>query len=188
MITFNPLDRETWGDLESLFGENGACGGCWCMYWRLTHKEYEKKKGNANKKIFRGMVKKEQPLGVLAYDRNMPVGWCSVSPRNSLVRLERSRLFGKIDEKPVWSIVCLFVEKNYRRQGISEKLIRAAVQYAFEKGATVIEAYPIIPKAKRMPDAFSWVGFVDSYRKAGFKKVSQPSENRLYMRLHCCPR
>ena len=153
------------------------------MYWRLTNREYEDNKGSKNREKLHTLVKKGRPLGVLAFDRDIPVGWCSISPRKSLVRLQNSRLFKKIDEKSVWSISCLFIKKEYRREGLSAKLIHAAVNYAFEEGATIIEAYPIIPKEKTMPDSFSWVGFVKPFRKAGFKEVSRPSETRVFMRL-----
>lgn len=83
------------------------------MYWRLVHKEYEKNKGAGNKKTFYTLAKNKLPLGVLAYDNHVPVGWCSVSPRSSLVRLEHSRLFRRMDNKPVWSITCLFIEREF---------------------------------------------------------------------------
>ena len=93
MIGFKPLNLETWQDLQILFGDNGACGGCWCMTWRLTHKEYESNKGANNKIKFYNLIKERLPLGVLAYYNDFPIGWCSISPRKSLIRLENSKLF-----------------------------------------------------------------------------------------------
>lgn len=183
MISYKSLDVETWPDLQSLFGEKGACGGCWCMTWRLTNKDYERNKGANNKAKFHDLIKQGFSLGVLAFYDNFPIGWCSVSPRTSLIRLENSRLFKRIDEKPVWSISCLFVHKNYRQNGMSTKLIREAANYAFENGASIVEAYPIIPKNKKMPTVFAWVGFANAYMKADFKKIAQPSETRLIVRL-----
>ena len=141
-MDFKPLTEETWPNIKALFGEQGACGGCWCMYWRLTHKEYENNKGVKNKEKLHALVKKGRPLGVLAFDQDIPVGWCSTSPRRSLVRLKNSRLFKRIDEKPVWSISCLFIKKEYRRKGLSKYIIQAASNFAFNEGATIIEAYP----------------------------------------------
>jgi len=183
MIGFKPLNLETWQDLQILFGDNGACGGCWCMTWRLTHKEYESNKGANNKIKFYNLIKERLPLGVLAYYNDFPIGWCSISPRKSLIRLENSKLFKRIDDKPVWSITCLFIHKNYRKKGLSTRIIRAAVNYAFENGASIIEAYPIIPKVNEMPAVFAWVGFVNSFIQAGFKKITQPSETRFIMRF-----
>lgn len=183
MISYLPLNKESWPFLEKLFGDKGACGGCWCMYWRLTGKEYEENKGSSNKAKLQDLIREDLPLGVLAMDRKEAVGWCSVSPRASLKRLENSRLFKKVDDTPVWSITCLFIGKNYREQGLSVKLIDAAARYAFENGAHTIEAYPIIPRQNRMPAVFAWVGFEKAYKQVGFKKIAQPSETRLIMRL-----
>ena len=43
--TFKPLSKNNWEDFVELFGSNGACGGCWCMWWRLNHAEYKKNQG-----------------------------------------------------------------------------------------------------------------------------------------------
>ena len=95
----------------------------------------------------------------------------------------KSRLFKRIDSKPVWSVTCLFIRKDFRRDGLSSALIKTACNNAFIQGAKTIEAYPIIPKKDKMPEVFAWVGFAKAYKNAGFKVVSQPSETRLIMRL-----
>ena len=121
---------------------------------------------------------------MIAFEDEKPIGWCSISPREKLVRLENSKLFKKIDDKPVWSITCMFIKKEYRKKGISSMLIKEASIYAFLKGAKVIEAYPVIStKNKMIPDLFAYYGLVNAFKKAGFKKVKQASENRVIMRL-----
>jgi GNAT superfamily N-acetyltransferase len=181
-ISFQPLNKSTWNAFGQLFGKNGACGGCWCMTWRLSSKEYEEYKGEGNKhKLFR-LVKEEKPLGVIAFQNAIPIGWCSVSPRNTLVRLETSRLLKPIDDHPVWSITCLFLHKAFRRKNISPLLVKEASVYAFTNGALIVEAYPVIPKNKFIPDVFAFTGIANSYFKAGFTTAHQPSENRLIVR------
>jgi len=183
MINFKSLNEETWPNLQSLFGDKGACGGCWCMYWRLAYKDYENGKGQRNQLKFFKLIQKGLPLGILAFKEDESIGWCSISPKRALVRLEKSRLFKTIEATPTWSITCLFINKNHRNMGLSVALIRAAAKYAFENGAVIIEAYPIIPKTTRIPAAFAWVGFINSFSKAGFEKKAQPSENRLIMQI-----
>jgi len=182
-VIYKPLDVRTWPDLVTLFGKNGACGGCWCMTWRLTSKEYGANKGENNKLKFHDLVKAGKSLGTLAFSNNMPIGWCSVSPRETFFGLEKSRLFKRIDSNPVWSVTCLFFKKDFRRHGLSSALIKTACYNAFKQGAVTIEAYPIIPKKDKMPDVFVWVGFAIAYKNAGFDVVGQPSETRLIMRL-----
>lgn len=183
-MKFKSLNKETWSDLQTLFGEKGACGGCWCMYWRLSYKEYENRKGQKNKETLNDIINQGLPIGVLAFEDDIPIGWCSVSPKNTLIRLKSSRLFKNLNEtKTTWSITCLFIHKDYRNKGLSSEIISAATEYAFENGASVIEAYPIIPKNSAMAPAFAWVGFVNSFKRADFKKIIQVSESRLVMRL-----
>ena len=155
------------------------------MYWRLTNKEYEVGKGAVNKDRFNQLVHRGRPLGILGYKEGIPVGWCSVSPRKELPRLERSRLLKPIDDQPVWSITCLFIKQGYRRKGFSRHLIKAAMEYARSQGARIVEAYPIVPKKDKMPDVFAWVGFFDSFKSAGFVTELNPSKGRAIMRFYC---
>jgi len=183
-LSFEVLSTSTWESLLKLFGEKGACGGCWCMTWRLVSKEYEKSKGDRNRELLYQLAKNKEPLGVIAFEDRNPIGWCSISPREKLIRLENSRLFKRIDDTPVWSITCMFIKKEYRKKGISSLLIKEASLYAFLKGAKAIEAYPLIStKNKMIPDVFAYYGLVNAFKKAGFKKIKKASENRLIMRL-----
>ena len=152
------------------------------MTSRLTSKDYEKYKGNGNKQKFHRLVNAGKPLGIIAFKNNIPIGWCSVSPRQTFPRLENSKLLKRLDDIPVWSITCLFIKKEFRRKKISSLIIYEAVNYAFQKGATVVEAYPVIPKKKLMPDVFAFTGIPSAYKKAGFILAHQPNKNRMIMR------
>jgi len=130
------------------------------------------------------LVKSEETTGLIAYSKGEPIGWCSIAPREKYGLLERSRVLRRVDEKPVWSIVCFFVSKNYRRQGLSDELILAAIKYARKHKAKIVEAYPIDPGKKgKYPATFAYTGFVSAFRRAGFKEVERRSEKRPIMRL-----
>jgi len=182
-LAFYPLTGDRWADFEHLFGERGACGGCWCMWWRLKRSEFEQQKGEGNRKAMKAIVDSGEVPGILAYAGNVPVAWCSVAPRASFPVLNRSRVLKKIDESPVWAIVCFFVEKNYRNKGISVQLLRAAIEYVKERGGTVLEGYPVEPKKDKMPAAFAWTGLASAFKKAGFLEVARRSETRPMMRF-----
>jgi len=152
------------------------------MWWRLKRSEFEKQKGEGNKKVLKKIVDSGEVPGLLAYANCQPIAWCSVAPRESYPVLERSRTLKRIDDQPVWSVVCFFVAKPFRRKGVTVKLLRAAVEYAKEQGAKIVEGYPVEPKKTRMPDAFAWTGPVSSFRKAGFVEVLRRSETRPIMR------
>jgi GNAT superfamily N-acetyltransferase len=152
------------------------------MWWRLKRSEYDRQKGEGNKQAFKSMVESGVKPGILAYVDEQPVAWCAVQPRETYPVLERSRNLQRVDNQPVWSIVCCFVHKSFRGQGLTVKLIRAAVDYAQAQGARIIEAYPIDPKTPDMPTVFAWTGFVSAYRQAGFEEVLRRSETRPIMR------
>lgn len=180
-LQFRPLTTRNWADLEELFGPRGACGGCWCMAWRLNHGEFQRNKGAANKHAFRRIVLSGEPTGVLAYSGGNPVGWCAVAPRETYVRLEKSRVLKPVDAKPVWSVSCFYVARLHRRAGLSVALLRAAVEYARQHGATIVEAYPQ-DLQKDLPSAFVWTGLFPTFRKVGFKEVARRSPTRPIMR------
>jgi GNAT superfamily N-acetyltransferase len=179
---FAPATPDRWPDIETLFGPRGACGGCWCMTWRLTRAEFDKRKGAGNKRSLRKIVKTDAKPGLLAYKDRQPVGWCAVAPREVYGALNRSRIFKPVDSHPVWSVSCMFVKKSSRRQGLSSLLLRAAVLFAASRGATIVEGYPHAP-IRDLPDPFVWTGLDSAFRKAGFVEVARRSEKRPIMRF-----
>ena len=183
-IQFHPVTKRRWADFETLFGERGACGGCWCMLWRLTRKEFENQKGAGNRKAMKAIIEAGKTPGILAFSRNEPVAWCSVAPREHFPALDRSRILKPVDDSPVWSISCLFVDKRFRRKGLSKQMIKAAVDYVKKKKGSIVEAYPVEPKKDKMPDVFAWTGLASTFAKAGFVECARRSETRPIMRFY----
>jgi len=182
-LTFHPLTSALWRDFETLFGPRGAAGGCWCMWWRLTAKEFGSQKGEKNRHAMKALVDKERVPGILAFVDSTPVGWCSVAPREEFPRLQRSRVAVPIDDQPVWSVVCFFVAKSHRRSGVAIGLLKAAVDYVRERGGTMLEGYPVEPRAGCAPDVFAYQGTATLFRRAGFREVIRRSPTRPIMRF-----
>ena len=182
-LTFHPATASRWADLEDLFGERGACGGCWCMFWRLPRKEFDAGKGTKNKQALKRIVSSGREPGILAYVDKEPIAWCALAPRQDYVALEHSRLLKPVDDQPVWSISCLFIKKSYRRRGVSTQLLQAAVAFAGMHGARIVEGYPVEPSMEKMPDPFLWHGIPSAFKKAGFYEVARPSRTRSIMRF-----
>jgi GNAT superfamily N-acetyltransferase len=181
-LDVRPLTPERWPDLEALFGERGACAGCWCMWWRLTRPEFEKTRGAGTKRAFKKITKDGEVPGLIAYRDGQPIGWCALAPRNQYCRFETSRVLKPVDDKEVWSITCFFVARPFRGCGITGQLLKAALDYAREQGASVVEGYPIDPQKGRWADPFVYTGLVSTFRKVGFVEVLRRSETRPIMR------
>jgi GNAT superfamily N-acetyltransferase len=180
-IAFKPVSSANWTDLETLFSESGVQNGCWCMYWRIPRTEFQANYGKGNKQSLKKISQAGVVPGILAYHGTKPVGWCSVAPRTDFSVLGRSPTLKPVDEKPVWSIVCFYVSRPYRHGGMSRLLIQAAIQYAKENGARILEAYPIDPHAKSI-EYERYTGLTTTFAKAGFKEVIRRSERRPVMR------
>jgi len=124
--------------------------------------------------------------GILAYAHGEPIGWCSVGPRENYPALERSRILKRVDDQPVWSIVCLFIARPYRKTGVLAKLLSAAVEYAGKNYVSIVEGYPFELKDGGAPwaDAFVWTGLASAFRTAGFVEVLRRSPTRPIMRFY----
>jgi GNAT superfamily N-acetyltransferase len=179
---YHELTMDRWSDLETLFGARGACGGCWCMWWRLKRSIFNEQKGDKNKASFKAVVDSGDAPGILAYHSGNPIGWCALAPRETYPALERSRVLKRIDEKPVWSIVCLFIARSHRRKGLSVELLKAAAEYVRKRGGKIVEGYPVEPRQDNLPDAFAWTGLASAFLKAGFVECERRSETRPIMR------
>lgn len=173
-----PLTPERWPALEDLFGEKGACNGCWCMYWRIGA-AYRKQPREKNKAAFRRVVNNGPPPGLLAFDGDVAVGWCQLTPRSALPRLDGEWRLRRVDDVPVWSISCFYVRIGYRKRGVTSALIAEALKVAKRAKAPMLEAYPL--DADKTPSA-SGTGFVSSFVRAGFKEVARHFSPRPIMR------
>lgn len=183
-IKYRPLTPDRWKDLETLFGDRGACGGCWCMWWRLSRSVFNAQKGEQNKKAFKKIVKDNKVPGLLAYHNDFPIGWCAFAPREEYPALERSRVLKPVDEQKVWSITCFFVAKQYRKAGVSIGLLQAAIKHVKKMKGKILEGYPIDFKNGNYPDTFAYTGLYSAFVKAGFTEAARRSETRPIMRFY----
>jgi ribosomal protein S18 acetylase RimI-like enzyme len=186
-VSTRPLQSGEWPIVENLFGKQGACGGCWCMWWRVAAgpKEWEKVKGGTNRDRFRDLVTEGLVHAVLAFVGDEPVGWCSFGPRKDFARVARVKALARDVPNHTWSIICFYIPAGRRRQGIARKLLAAATERAFDLGASEVEGYPVVPKSSpdRVPAAFASTGVPALFKAAGYQEMTKsPSYYRLWLR------
>lgn len=176
-LAFHPLTPGRFADFERLFGPRGACGGCWCMFWKLRGKAFRENTGEPARQMQKSMVDSGTVPGLLAYAEEQPVGWIAIEPRRAYPRLAHSRVLQTVNEQEVWSVTCFFVHKKFRRQGITVRLLKAAVEYVRSQGGRIVEGYPVDVRGK-MSDVFVYTGTASAFQQAGFKEVARNSPTR----------
>jgi len=170
IVECHPLTPERWRDFTTLFGKNGACSGCWCMYWRLPGPVWSAGCGETNKRRFARVIREGREPGLIAYADGEPAAWCSIAPREEFTRLERSPTRKRIDDLATWSITCFFTARPYRNSGLMRALIAAALAYARQHGAQAVEAFPSESKTQTLGSGSTgYMGLASTFRGAGFK-------------------
>jgi GNAT superfamily N-acetyltransferase len=157
------------------------------MWWRLTSHEFNEQKGDGNRRALKTLIAGGIVPGLIAYEYDIPVGWCSVAPRDHFPRLDRSPILKKVDTSPVWSVVCFFVSKSHRNTGLSVVLLKTATEYVRRQGGLIVEGYPheAADGRKQAPSVFT--GLFSAFLQAGFTEVARRSDSRPIMRYYIHP-
>jgi GNAT superfamily N-acetyltransferase len=174
-LTSRPATPDRWDDLARLFGPNGAYANCWCTWWVLRAKDWDQETPDGRREILKGLVAEGAEPGLIAYREGRPVGWCAVGPRERYARMmsPRSPVYRPLDDEPSWVINCFFVAKGERHAGVAAALLRAAMDFAVERGATRIDAYPIDPARQKPTTANLFQGSLAMFLAAGFSEVAR---------------
>jgi GNAT superfamily N-acetyltransferase len=181
-LVIEPLTPERLTDLATLFGQGGDPKWCWCAWYRARSIDFRTATAEDNRELMESattnVAAEGRAPGLIAYRDGEPVGWVSVGPREDYERLQHSRVLGSVDGRPVWSIVCFVVARRSRGQGIATSLLAAAVDYARDNGATMVEAYPADTSDARIPAAAAFKGTLGMFERAGFTVVERRRANR----------
>lgn len=171
-ITTADVTPDSWKHIEELFGSNGACGGCWCMSWRIAKDEkWEDVKGVEAKKRFKKLITSGKAHGALAFSGDEVIGWCSFDKRIDYLKLDRSPSLKCDDAENVWSIPCFFIKKEFRGKGVAAELLKHSAKTLKKQGVKIVEGYPV-KLDKELPAAFVWTGTLSLFEKEGFEVVT----------------
>jgi GNAT superfamily N-acetyltransferase len=187
-VTVEPLTEARFEGLASLFMQGGDPKWCWCMYFRARGSSWGTSTAKENRENLHGLASRELAPGLVAYQDGEAVGWVSLAPREDFDRLEASKVLARLDDKPVWSIVCFVVAKGRRGQGIAAALLAGAIEYARQHGASTLEAYPVSDERGRIPASNAFHGVQSMYTRAGFtvaevRQWNKATPKRPIMRL-----
>jgi len=195
-LTIIPANEASWDDIRAIFGTRGAAAVCWCQRYKLAPREaFFRFPAEERALRLRGQANIGQPMaeatsGLVAYRDDEPVGWVAVEPRPAyfgLLRVYRVPWEGRTEDKAddgVWSVTCILVRAGFRRRGITYELVKAAADFARERGARAIEGYPMITQPGQ---TVIWdevhVGTRRMFAEAGFTEVTHPTPRRVVMRI-----
>ena len=182
--SIHPVTPDRWDDLERLFGPQGAFMGCWCAYWRLRHKEFGETSAEAHKCVLQERVESDQPPGLLAYRADEPVAWASVEPREDFEAFQYARVYKPIDDTPVWTVTCFYVDESARGEGMQTHLLAAARDHVAASGGDAVEGYPEDPADVDFESTGTpgYMGLVPAFERAGFREVGRLSNGRYVYR------
>ncbi|GAA1515245.1 GNAT superfamily N-acetyltransferase [Agromyces terreus] len=185
-----PAQQVPFADIETVFGTRGDPAGCWCQWYKIPGSDWRESPAELAARLRTQIQTSDRGPGLVAYDGETPVGWCAVEPRPALPRLQRKRIVANGSDEPdfdddsVWAVSCFVVRRAHRRRGVGAALAEAAVVYAREQGARVLEAYAVDPSARAKPPAADlFPGTVTMFERAGFVEVSRPTPSRAVMQV-----
>lgn len=185
-VHFEELRPDLWPAVKRLFGPNGACGGCWCMWWRVeSRKNWKEFKGIKAKETFRNLIQKGKAHGMLAFAGEEPIGWCSFGPRTDFPCLARIRAYKRDDISDVWSVTCFFIDAKWRGKGLARELLRASLEAMKKRGVKKVEGYPVTTTkdGRRLNSGMTWRGPLKIFEGVGFRTVEASDPFKPLVRL-----
>ncbi|MDH6266767.1 GNAT superfamily N-acetyltransferase [Rhizobium sp. SG_E_25_P2] len=183
-----PLTGANFPDWETVMGAQGGCYGCWCTYFRLKSEARDAMSRDDRKHYMHDIVQNGAAPGIIGYLNGVAVGWVQVGPRMDVPRWNGVRTVSHpvdqadAQDENVWAVSCFFVVRSQRGKGLSHRLLGAAVEFARQRQARVLDACPI-DKAKQSASVGLFVGPSRIFHAAGFQEIALRKAGRPLMRL-----
>ncbi len=191
-VTIEPATADRFDDAQHALSGGGDGASCQCQWWMMRNRDWEQTTRDERTALFRAEFDGTPGPGLVAYVDDEPAGWVRVGPRAAHVRLAHSRAFAQNSVQPwdnpsVWVVSCFVVRREFRGQGLSRRLLDAAIAAARDGGARVVEAYPFdsAVTTKRTNDLY--VGVLSTYLSAGFREAARTRPDRVIVELELRP-
>ena len=177
-LAVEPLTEARWPDLEALFGLQGAFMGCWCAYWRLRHTTFGETSAAEHEAVLYERACSARPPGLLGYRDGEAVAWVSVEPRERFAAFEHARVYTAIDDTPVWTVTCFYLDEAVRGEGLTSTLFEAVKAHVAANGGVAVEGYPEDDVDFEATGTPGYMGLVGAFERAGFEAVARLSNGR----------
>jgi GNAT superfamily N-acetyltransferase len=178
-----PLDGATWPDFAQLVERhNGVWGGCWCTWFHTLHSE-KTFTADGNRDLKQQLVGQGRAHAALVFDGATAVAWCEYGSPAELPNLNhRKEIEASGDPMPDYRITCFFVDKKYRRQGMSAVALQGALDLIAQAGGGVVETYPQDTGGRKVTASHLYNGTRGLFEQAGFTYVRPKGKNHCVMR------
>ncbi|WP_432478326.1 GNAT family N-acetyltransferase [Nocardioides sp. GXQ0305] len=169
-LTIRPLSPETWDAFAALVERhNGIFGGCWCIYFHPDSPE--RGQGyDGNRALKCRYVEEGRAHAALVFDGDRAVAWCEFGTPEELPNIHHRKHYeAGLDQLPDYRLTCIFIDKEYRRRGISLLALQGALDLIAEAGGGIVEGYPQdLSDGRRVNNSFLYNGTRALYERAGF--------------------
>jgi GNAT superfamily N-acetyltransferase len=167
-IEIVPASPAVWPLIAELFAAGGEPRWCWCQWWRKRNANWTNTTADENRADLKALVDREPAPGLVAIQDGRAVGWVGFGPREDFPRLGASRVIPQLPGDDVWTVNCFVVAKGARRSGVAGALLEAAVAYARDHGAGVVEGYPTRAGGAKVSAAGLYTGTEGMFERSGF--------------------
>lgn len=187
-ITIEPATSDRFDDAQHALSGGGDGRGCQCQWWTLRNADWQRTTLDERAELLRDETGESPPPALIAYVDGEAAGWVRVGPRTRYARLARTKAIAPLspspwDDESVWAVTCFVVRREHRRQGLNAHLLTAAVDYAREHGARVLEAYPIDTAVSERRTNDLYHGVLSVFEDAGFREVARPKPDMAIVEL-----
>jgi GNAT superfamily N-acetyltransferase len=186
--TVKPLRADTWDAYAELVERhNGVWGGCWCLWF---HPELPERGQSleGNRALKQRLVTEGQAHAAVVFDGDRAVGWCQYGTPEELPNIyHRKEYEAGLDEPPDYRITCFFVDRDYRRDGVSVVALRGAMDLIAQAGGGLVEGYPQDTQGKKISASFLYNGTRSLFEQAGFEYERPKGKNHCVMRTRIAP-
>jgi GNAT superfamily N-acetyltransferase len=183
-LTIRALSAETWDAFADLAERhNGVWGGCWCTFFHTMESE-KTHTVEGNRALKEKLVKEGRAHAALVFDGEVAVAWCEYGPPAELPNINHRKQYeAGVVEPPDYRVTCFFVDKRYRRQGVSALALKGALELIAQAGGGVVETYPQDTGGKKITASFLYNGTRSLFEQAGFTYSRPKGKNHCVMTI-----